>query len=80
MTTLTVEIDKEKDLPALKALFKRLGLNFKVLDNEWGNLNDKEIEGIKSGILDIEEGRILTYEDVMKGINLKLDNFKNNGR
>ncbi len=32
MTTLTVEIDKEKDLPALQALLSRLGLKYRIDD------------------------------------------------
>lgn len=34
MTTVTVTINKEKDLPALKALFTRLGLDVKVEDSK----------------------------------------------
>jgi len=34
MTTVTVTINKEKDLPALKALFTRLDLDVKVEDSE----------------------------------------------
>jgi hypothetical protein len=78
MTTITVTIDKEKDLPALEALFNRLGLNFKVEDNNWGNLSELEIEGIKAGLKDIEEGRIISHEEVMSNIKLKLKNFKSN--
>ena len=34
MTTLTVELDKIKDLPALEALLNRLGLNYTIDDHK----------------------------------------------
>jgi hypothetical protein len=80
MTTVTVTINKEKDLPALKALFTRLGLDVKVEDSERGDLSERVIEGIKAGLKDIVEGRVNPHEEVMKSINLKLENFKSNGK
>jgi len=40
MTTLTVEIDKEKDLPAIEAFLKKMGLEYQVEtdDDDWGDL------------------------------------------
>jgi predicted transcriptional regulator len=43
-------------------------------------LSNREIEGIKAGLKDIVEGRVNPHEEVMKSINLKLENFKSNGR
>jgi predicted transcriptional regulator len=66
MTTVTVEIDKEKDLPALEAVLSKMGLKFHVEDEEdWGDLPDEAIEGIKAGLADIEAGRVHTHEYVM---------------
>jgi hypothetical protein len=65
MTTVTVTINKEKDLPALKALFTRLGLDVKVEDSEWGDVSEREIEGIKAGLKAIKEKRVTPHRDVM---------------
>jgi predicted transcriptional regulator len=43
-------------------------------------LSNREIEGIKAGLKDIGEGRVNPHEEVMKSINLKLENFKSNGK
>ncbi len=37
---LTVEIDKERDLPALQALLNRLGLNYCIDDDDWGGFSE----------------------------------------
>ena len=73
MTTLTVEIDKERDLPALQALLSRLGLKYKIEEEDWGNLSDVEIEGIKAGLEDLKMGRVHAHSDVMAHINKKLN-------
>jgi len=51
MTTLTVEIHKERDLPALQALLERMDLNFKLEDDDdddWGDLPEAANRGNKS--------------------------------
>jgi predicted transcriptional regulator len=73
MTTLTIEIDKERDLPVLKALLSRMELKFRVDDDEWGDLSEAEIEGIKSGLEDLEAGRVHSHVDVMAHIDKKLN-------
>ena len=38
MTMLTVEIDKERDLPVLEALLSRLGLKYEIGEkDDWEN-------------------------------------------
>jgi hypothetical protein len=65
MTTVTVEIDKEKDLPLLQELLGRLGLKYHIdEDNEWGNLPPEAIEGIEAGLADVAAGRVNTTEEV----------------
>jgi len=78
MTTVTVEIDKEKDLPALEAVLSKMGLKFHVEDEEedWGDLSEGEIESIKAGLADSEAGRTHTHEYVMDRIHKKLNNLK----
>jgi len=86
MTTVTVEVDKENDLPVLKDLFNRLGLKYKIDDvedkgdDEWGDLSEAEIEGVKAGLADSEAGRVYSHEYVMAYIEEKLKSFtaKNN--
>jgi predicted transcriptional regulator len=68
MTTMTIEIDKERDLPVLQALLDRMGLAFEVEDDDdddWGDLSEAEIEEIKAGLADIEAGRTYSHEHVM---------------
>jgi predicted transcriptional regulator len=87
MATLTVEIDKERDLPELQAVFKRMGLKFHVNENtdedddDWGDLPEAAIEGIKAGMADVEAGRTHSHEYVMAEMNKKIAEFrKKNGQ
>ena len=73
MTTLTVEIDKERDLPVLQALLNRMGLKFNVDDNEWGDATEAEIESLTAALEDLEAGRMHTHTDVMAKIDQKLE-------
>ena len=73
MAMLTVEIDKERDLPVLQALLNRLGLNYRIDDEDWGGLSDAEVEGIKAGLEDIKAGRIHSHADVMARIDKKIN-------
>ncbi|HVS91341.1 MAG TPA: hypothetical protein VHE59_04865 [Mucilaginibacter sp.] len=59
MTTLTVEIDKEKDLPAVEAFLKKMGLEYQIEnddDDDWGDLPPEAVEGIKQGWLTERQG------------------------
>jgi predicted transcriptional regulator len=78
MTTLTVEIDKEKDLPVLQALLNRLELKYHI-DNEDYNLTDAELEGINAGLEDIKAGRVHTVSEVKTRIAQKISRLRNNG-
>lgn len=73
MATLTVQIDKEKDLPALQAILQKLGLEYEVEEDEdWGDLSAAEINRIKAGIEDFKAGRTLTGEEANARIAAKL--------
>ncbi|GAC1307938.1 MAG: hypothetical protein NVSMB24_20760 [Mucilaginibacter sp.] len=78
MTTLTVEIDKERDLPVLQALLSRMGLKFELEedDDDWGDLPEAAIEGIKAGLADAEAGRTHSHEYVMAEMNKKIARFR----
>ncbi|HVV54479.1 MAG TPA: DUF2683 family protein [Mucilaginibacter sp.] len=83
MTTLTVEIDKEKDLPAVEAFLKKMGLEYQIEtddDEDWGDLPPEAIEGIKAGLEDIKAGRVHTHAEVMAIMENKLNQLrKKNG-
>jgi predicted transcriptional regulator len=78
MTTLTVEIDKERDLPVLQALLSRMGLKFEVEEDndDWGDLPEAAIEGIKAGLADGEAGRVHPHEYVMALMDEKLKQLR----
>ncbi len=78
MTTVTIEIDKKKDLPALEAVLGKMGLKFHVGedDEDWGDLSEAEIEGIKAGIADSEAGRVHTHEYVMAEMNKTIEGLR----
>lgn len=75
MTTLTVEIDKEKDLPVLQALLDRLDLKYHV-ENDNYKLSDAELEGINAGLADLDAGRVHTMTEVKSRISQKIKNFR----
>jgi hypothetical protein len=83
MTTLTVEIDKEKDLPAIEAFLKNMGLEYQIEtqdDEDWGDLPPEAVEGIKAGLEDIKAGRVYTHAEVMARMENKLSQLrKKNG-
>lgn len=81
MTTLSVEIDRERDLPALQALLTRMGLKFRLEDDLWNGLSDAEIECIQAGLDDIEAGRVHTRAEVLSHIDKKINDLRSrNGK
>ena len=78
MTKLTVEIQKDEDLPALEAVLKQMGLKFELEedDDDWGDLSDAEIEGIKAGIADIDAGRTHSHAEVMANMEERLNKLR----
>ena len=75
MTTLTIEIDREKDLPAIVAFLKQMGLEYHMEDDgdSWGDRQPEAIESIKAGLADAEAGRLYSHEYVMAYMKEKLD-------
>jgi predicted transcriptional regulator len=78
MTTLTVKVQNDDDLPAVEAALKQMGLEFNVNedDDDWGDLSEAEIEGIEAGIADAEAGRTHSHEYVMARINETLNRLR----
>jgi|GEM_PF-987795 len=83
MTTITVEIDNAQDLSTVEAALSNLGLRYHINDDEedWGDLSEAEIEGIKAGLADSEAGRVHSHEEVMANLDQMLEEFrKKNGQ
>ncbi|MGY3213428.1 hypothetical protein [Mucilaginibacter sp. HD30] len=76
MTTITVEIEKDQDLPALEAALSKLGLKYHIDEEDWGDLSEVEIEGIKEGLSDIEAGRVHSHEEVIADMTKQLEEFR----
>jgi hypothetical protein len=79
MTKFSVTIEKEEDVPAFEAVLKQMGLEFEVEDDDdddWGDLPEAAIEGIKAGIADSEAGRMHSHESVMARINDTLNQLR----
>ena len=79
MATLTVEIDKERDLPVLQALLNRMGLEFSLDDDDedWGDMSEAEIEGIKAGLADSAAGRTISHAEAMSKIDKLFEKHSN---
>lgn len=62
MTTLTVNIDKEKDLTVLKEILNRFGLKYKINEesvlNEEGEVYYKRLKKTFKEIGDWEDGKL----------------------
>jgi predicted transcriptional regulator len=64
MTTLTVNIENEKDLPVLQEILDRFGLSYSVSD-----AYDEALEAsLKRGLEDIAAGRVYSHEEVMASV------------
>ena len=71
MTTLTVDIENDKDLPVLKEILTRFGLNYKV--NEQAAFTEKEAKlykKLKKSFIEIKdwEAGNITLQDAKEAI------------
>jgi hypothetical protein len=69
MTTLTVDINNEKDLPVLKEILDRFGLTYHV--NEQYDLTDAEIQSLLNTQKDFLEGKTTArnWKDIEDDLN-----------
>lgn len=58
MTTLTVEIDKAKDLSALKEFIAQLGLNYQIDEQEEFYLTDEIKQTLDDRYQEYKEGKV----------------------
>lgn len=76
MATVTIEINKDRDLPTLEAFLKKMRLNYRLEDDDWGYLPKDAIEGIKAGLDDVKAGRVHTHAEVVAYMTDKLDQLR----
>jgi hypothetical protein len=80
MTTLTVDIENDKDLPVLKEILSRFGLNYKVngepVFNKDGDKLYKKLKKSFTEIKDWEAGKIKLQDakEAVKEIEAELNN------
>jgi hypothetical protein len=80
MTTLTVSIDNDKDLPVLKEILNRFGMDYTV--NKTGALNNQEhklLKDLKKSFTEINEWeagktRLQSAKEAIKEIEAELNN------
>lgn len=71
MSTITLHNESENQLKLIEALLKEMKIEFEVseeLENQ--DLTDWQKELIDEGLKDIEEGRIISSEEVRKNARL----------
>ena len=67
--TITIHPKNKKESEKIKAILKAIEVDFveDTLENDWWNqLSDSEKNSIEMGLKDIEEGRVISHEEVMK--------------
>ena len=80
MTTLTVDIENEKDLPVLKEILTRFGLNYKVNgEAAFNKKEDKLYKRLKKSFIEIKDweagkGRLQDAKEAIKEIEAELSN------
>ncbi len=80
MTVVTVKISDEQDLPALEEFLTGQGLEFEIEDDDWGDLPEEAIEGIKAGLADAEAGCTHSHEYVMAEMDKKIAELRERNR
>ena len=67
--TITINPKNKKESEKVKTFLKEIEVDF-VEDNAesdwWNELSDAEKKSIEMGLKDIEEGRVISHEEVMK--------------
>jgi len=76
MATVTIEINKDRDLPTLEAFLKKMGLDYQLEDDDWGDLPQEAIEGIKAGLEDVKAGRVHIHAEVVAYMKEKSDRLR----
>ncbi len=67
--TITIKPKNKKESEKVKAILKAIEVDFieDSVENDWWNeLSDFEKNSIEMGLKDVEEGRVISHEEVMK--------------
>lgn len=67
--TITIKPKNKKESEKVKAILKAIEVDFieDSVENDWWNeLSDSEKNSIEMGLKDVEEGRVISHEEVMK--------------
>ena len=77
MSTITFHNESENQLKLIEALLKEMKIEFEVseeLENQ--DLTDWQKELIDEGLKDLQEGRIISSEEVRKNARLSINKYK----
>lgn len=67
--TITIKPKNKKESEKIKAILKAIEVDFMedTVETDWWNeLSDSEKNSIEMGLKDVEEGRVISHEEVMK--------------
>ena len=67
--TITIKPKNKKESEKVKAILKAIEVDFieDSVENDWWNeLSDSEKNSIEMGLKDVEEGRVISHEEVIK--------------
>ena len=67
--TITINPKNKKESEKIKAILKAIEVDFMedTVETDWWNeLSDSEKNSIEMGLKDVEEGRVISHEEVMK--------------
>ena len=67
--TITIKPKNRKESETIKQILKAIEVDFveDTVENDWWNeISDAEKKSIEIGLKDIEEGRVISHEEVMK--------------
>jgi hypothetical protein len=78
MTIMKIQIEKDQDLTALKAVIEDLGLRYSIEEAEKfvTSIPAEALEGIHAGLNDLQEGRVLSHNQAMERIAQKIDQMR----
>ena len=64
--TITINPKDKKESEKIKAILKAIEVDFMEETDWWNELSDSEKNSIEMGLKDVEEGRVISHEEVMK--------------
>lgn len=67
--TITIKPKNKKESETIKKILKAIEVDFveDISENDWWNeLSDAEKNSIEIGLKDIEEGKVVSHEEVIK--------------